>query len=149
MTRPVLDNTGARRVFLDRHALLEPPQGAGHGDALKTLIFRLGFVQLDSINTVARAHDLILFARRPRYRPKALETLYTRDRALFEHWTHDASIIPCEFYPYWKHKFRRCEAPMRKRWAKWHGEDFDHAFAIAATPEVDRLDPVLMPADKT
>jgi uncharacterized protein YcaQ len=32
------------------------------------------------------------------------------------------------FYPYWKHKFRRSEATMRKRWAKWHGEDFDKAF---------------------
>jgi len=49
-----LTNRVARRVFLDRHALLEAPQGVASGPALLDLIKRLGFVQLDSINTVAR-----------------------------------------------------------------------------------------------
>ncbi|ASM74122.1 MULTISPECIES: winged helix-turn-helix domain-containing protein [Roseobacteraceae] len=118
MTRPVLNNTAARRVFLDRHALHETPQGPAHGDALASLITRLGFVQLDSINTVARAHDLILFARRPRYRPKALDTLYQRDRALFEHWTHDAAVIPMEFYPQWHMRRTRDAERLKKAWSK-------------------------------
>lgn len=118
MTRPVLNNTSARRVFLDRHALHETPQGPAHGAALKSLITRLGFVQLDSINTVARAHDLILFARRPRYRPGALDTLYSRDRALFEHWTHDAAVIPMEFYPHWHMRRTRDAERLKKAWSK-------------------------------
>ena len=75
-------------------------------------------MQLDSINTVARAHDLILFARRPRYRPKALERLYTRDRALFEHWTHDAAVIPMEFYPHWHMRRTRDAERLKKAWSK-------------------------------
>ena len=75
MTAVTLTNAQARRLFLDRHALSEVPQGAAHGSDLLALIERLGFVQLDSINTVARAHDLILFSRRPRYRPKSLKLL--------------------------------------------------------------------------
>ncbi len=82
-----LSNAQARQVFLDRHALSEPPVGGAADTALLTLIERLGFVQLDSINTLARAHDLILFSRRARYRPASLKRLYERDRALFEHWT--------------------------------------------------------------
>ena len=91
MTLATLGNRDARRIFLHRHLLGDAPQGPAGGDALLQLIRGLGFVQLDSINTVARAHDLILFSRRQRYRPQALKNLYERDGALFEHWTHDAA----------------------------------------------------------
>jgi uncharacterized protein YcaQ len=40
----------------------------------------LGFVQVDSVNTLARAHDLILWSRRPTYRP-AVAALDERSRA--------------------------------------------------------------------
>ncbi len=128
MSLPRLDNRAARRLFLDRHALSEPPAGAAHGADLLDLIRRLGFVQLDSINTVARAHDLILYARRPRYRPAALKRLHERDRALFEHWTHDASIIPMEFYPWWKMRMRRDADQLIGRWRNWQREGFEAQF---------------------
>jgi uncharacterized protein YcaQ len=62
---PALTNPQARRLFLQRHALLEAPSGPAKGAALSALIDRLGFVQVDSVNTLARAHDLILWSRRP------------------------------------------------------------------------------------
>ena len=128
MTLPRLDNLAARRIFLDRHALMEQPAGAAHGPELLDLITRLGFVQLDSINTVARAHDLILFSRRPRYRPDALKRLHERDRALFEHWTHDASIIPMEFYPWWQLRMRRDADELIRRWRNWRRDGFEGQF---------------------
>ena len=132
MTVASLDNRAARRVFLHRHALGETPGGPGKGDDLAALIERLGFVQLDSINTVARAHDLILFARRPAYRSKNLKRLYEKDRALFEHWTHDASVIPMTFYPHWHLRFERDAAQLKDRWVSWQGDAFH-----------DQFDPVL------
>jgi uncharacterized protein YcaQ len=116
MTRPFLDNRRARRLFLDRHRLLRPGSGPGKGGDLDAVLMELGFVQVDSIDTLARAHDLILWSRRVRYRPKALERLVARDRTAFEHWTHDASIVPMAFYPMWRRKFDREEARMRARW---------------------------------
>ena len=77
----LLQNPAARRLFLHRHALAEPPTGPATGPALATLINRIGFVQVDSINTVERAHHMILFARRQSYRPEALKPLLERDRA--------------------------------------------------------------------
>ena len=68
MTRPVVDNKTARRMFLDRHLLLGSRSGAGKGDDLQSVIDHLGFVQVDSVNTLARAHDLILWSRRQQYR---------------------------------------------------------------------------------
>lgn len=130
MSLLTLSNTQARRLFLDRHRLSEAPQGAAHGSELLSLIESLGFVQLDSINTVARAHDLILFARRPRYRPKALKNLYERDRALFEHWTHDAAVIPLSYYPYWHLRRRRDAENLRARWRDGRREGFEKQFQI-------------------
>lgn len=123
-----LSNQQARRVFLDRHALLEKPAGPANGANLLDLIQRLGFVQLDSINTVARAHDLILFSRRPRYRPKHLKTLYERDKALFEHWTHDAAVIPMAYYPWWHLRRQRDAALLKSRWRDWRREGFEAQF---------------------
>jgi uncharacterized protein YcaQ len=128
MIHPRLTNRDARRIFLDRHALCEVPAGEAHGPALLELIERLGFVQLDSINTVARAHDLILFARRPRYRPKALKSLYEKDRALFEHWTHDAAVIPMDYYPWWHLRRRRDAEKLKKQWRNWRRDGFESQF---------------------
>ncbi|MDW4498961.1 crosslink repair DNA glycosylase YcaQ family protein [Sulfitobacter sp. D35] len=128
MTPFTLGNREARRLFLDRHALAEAPQGPAKGPELLALIERLGFVQLDSINTVARAHDLILFSRRPSYRPKALKSLYERDRALFEHWTHDAAMIPVSYYPWWQMRRVRDAEALRKRYRNWQQHEFEHRF---------------------
>jgi uncharacterized protein YcaQ len=116
MTRPLLSNRQARRLFLDRHLLLRPEAGTGSGSDLEGVLHRLGFVQVDSVNTLARAHDLILWSRRGRYRPRALEHLVARRRTAFEHWTHDAAVIPMGFYPMWRLKFARDEARARARW---------------------------------
>ncbi len=123
-----LDNRTARAVFMDRHALLEPPTGSAKGSALLDLIQRLGFVQLDSINTVARAHDMILFSRRPSYRSKNLKHLYERDRALFEHWTHDAAVIPMEYYRHWHLRFQRDADLLKSRWKNWRRDGFEQRF---------------------
>ncbi|SDX36901.1 hypothetical protein SAMN05444358_10554 [Ruegeria halocynthiae] len=123
-----LDNRAARALFMDRHALLEQPTGGSKGEDLLQLIHRLGFVQLDSINTVARAHDMILYARRPSYRARHLKQLYERDRALFEHWTHDAAVIPIEFYRHWHLRFLRDADMLKARWKNWRRDGFEQKF---------------------
>jgi hypothetical protein len=108
-----LTNTGAAAVS-ERHALLEPPAGPAKGAALAGLIDRLGFVQVDSVNTLARAHDLILWSRRPTYRPASLRWVNDRARATFEHWTHDASIMPDGFLPPLAPAFRARPGPAAR-----------------------------------
>nr|WP_321249962.1 crosslink repair DNA glycosylase YcaQ family protein [uncultured Ruegeria sp.] len=129
MALPKLDNRTARAVFMDRHLLSETPSGSAKGADLLDLIRRLGFVQLDSINTVARAHDMILFSRRPTYRSTHLKRLYERDRALFEHWTHDAAVIPMEFYRHWHLRFQRDADLLKARWKNWRRDGFEQQFA--------------------
>lgn len=119
-----IDNATSRRLFLQAHALLDRPARPGKGADLAALIHRLGFVQVDSVNTLARAHDLILFSRRPAYRPDALRRLNDHDRATFEHWTHDASVIPVAFFPRWRLKFARDRDRLAARWQDWQGSAF-------------------------
>ncbi len=124
----LLNNKSARALFLDRHALVEQPTGPARGRHLLDLIKRLGFVQLDSINTVARAHDMILYSRRPTYRPRHLKRLYESDRALFEHWTHDAAVVPMAFYPHWHLRFQRDAELLRSRYKNWRRDGFEQRF---------------------
>jgi uncharacterized protein YcaQ len=124
MSPPRLDNGVARRLFLDAHALSTRPAGAGQGEDLAALIDRLGFVQVDSVNTLARAHDLILWSRKASYRPDGLRHLNDRARVTFEHWTHDAAIIPSASFPHWRLKFARDKVRLRNRWKDWHGAAF-------------------------
>ena len=88
----------ARRLILEGHGLLESParqQDTGE------LVRQLGYVQLDSINVLERAHHLTLGARWDGYRCHHLKRLFEQDRAVFEDWTHDACLIPMEQEPHW------------------------------------------------
>lgn len=123
----VIDNVSARRLFMARQGLTRPVREKLNSGSLLSLIQGLGFVQVDSINTVSRAHHMILQARNQTYRPKMLANLLEKDRSLFEHWTHDASVIPTEFYPYWQHRFARERVSLVEKWRKWHRKGFEEA----------------------
>jgi len=125
----VISNRDARQLFLERQGLSAPPRVKLTDAGLLALIEGLGFVQVDSIKTVARAHDMILFARNQTYKPQQLVRLLEDERSLFEHWTHDAAVIPTAFYPYWRHRFAREEALLLERWRKWRRPGFEEIFA--------------------
>lgn len=114
-----LSNEQARGLIMNLQGLCAPPASKLKRDGLYDLIEQMGFVQLDTINTVERAHHQILFSRNQTYRKQDLKDLLEKDRLLFENWTHDASIIPTEYYPYWKHRFDRARKRFRHRdWLK-------------------------------
>ncbi len=130
MNQPILiSNRDARRLFLDRQGLAQSPRGKLTDSGLLDMITALGFVQVDSINTVSRAHHMILFARNRTYQSKQLTRLLEENRSLFEHWTHDAAIVPTEYYPYWHHRFEREKVYLIERWRKWRREGFEDIFA--------------------
>ena len=109
-----ITNRDARRLWLDAQGFAAPGRGPLDVGAI---IRRLGFVQLDTIQVVARAHHHILWSRDDRYREPMLDRLL-RDRDVFEHFTHDASVLPIETYPFWRRRFAQMEAKVRG-W-EWH-----------------------------
>ncbi|MEM8540025.1 MAG: crosslink repair DNA glycosylase YcaQ family protein [Pseudomonadota bacterium] len=111
-----INNRTARELWLSSQGLASVPTGSL--DLLET-IKRLGFVQLDTIQVVSRAHHHILWSRNQNYREPMLNELLAKDRSIFEHFTHDASVIPMDFLPMWQRQFRRKKEQMdRSGWLK-------------------------------
>jgi len=106
-----IPNRQARWLWLRSQGLGDAPVGTLD---LPKLIHDLGFVQLDSIQVVARAHHHILWSRNQNYREPMLDTCLGRDRAVFEHFTHDASVLPMEFLPMWQRQFRRMQDKLNR-----------------------------------
>lgn len=115
-----ISNRDARNLWLTTHSLADTPTGKLD---LISLIRKLGFVQLDSIQVVARAHHHILWSRNQNYREPMLDKLLAKDRLVFEHFTHDASILPMEFLPMWQRQFRRMKEKVER--PSWYGGKLD------------------------
>ncbi len=116
---------------MHQQGLLRDPNRRATAASLRTLIEQLGFVQIDSINMIERAHHLTLHTRLEHYRPKLLARLLERDRHLFENWTHDASAIPSAWFPHWRHRFRRAEVRIgaNRWWRERVGRNVDRVIA--------------------
>ncbi|MBC7773733.1 MAG: YcaQ family DNA glycosylase [Pyrinomonadaceae bacterium] len=99
----------ARRLLMSAQQLLQDPNRRGRGGAagVYSVIHAMGFVQLDTISAVERAHHHILHSRLNAYRPAQLETLHQDKRVLFEHITHDVSLIPTEWFAHWRYRHAR------------------------------------------
>ena len=115
-----ISNRDARRLWLDAQRLGRTPTGPLD---LLGIIRDLGFVQLDTIQSVSRAHHHILWSRNQNYREPMLNRLLKDHRQVFEHFTHDAAVLPMEFYPLWQRQFRRQEE--RIRGAGWYTSMLD------------------------
>jgi uncharacterized protein len=86
-----------RRITLSTQGLGTPNTfGKGKSGVLKA-IERLGYVQIDTISVVERAHHHVLFSRVPDYQPKHLDALLSTGN-IFEYWHHAASFLPIRDY---------------------------------------------------
>lgn len=66
--------------------------GAGASAVLKC-IEHLGYVQIDTISVVQRAHHHVLWNRVGNYQPRMLDKLVS-DKKVFEYWFHAAAYMP-------------------------------------------------------
>ena len=82
-----------RRIALAAQGLLKnSPFGDGLTGANKA-ISHIGYVQLDSISVVQRAHHHSLYSRVPNYSPDMLASML-ENKAIFEYWAHAAAFLP-------------------------------------------------------
>lgn len=88
-----------KRITLERQGLLRNDHfGRGKAAVLRA-VEQLGYVQIDTISVVARAHHHVLWSRIANYRPDYLQRL-VRERRLFEYWFHAAAWLPMRDYRY-------------------------------------------------
>ncbi len=86
-----------RRIALNQQGLLKADSfGRGKAATLRA-IEHLGYVQIDTISVVERAHHHVLWSRVSNYQPKFLDQL-VKERKVFEYWFHAASWLPMRDY---------------------------------------------------
>lgn len=99
-----LDLARARRILIDRTGL-HRPFGEGSAGALQA-IEHLGYVQIDTIAVLERAHHHILWNRVAEYSPAHLRELQEKDRSIFEYWTHALAYVPTRDWPIYARMMR-------------------------------------------
>lgn len=96
-TGPSLSAPRFRRLALGAQGLArQAPFGHGAGGALRALE-HLGYLQIDTISVVARAHHHTLWNRVPSASETQLEALVAQ-RSAFEYWFHAAAYLPMRDY---------------------------------------------------
>ncbi|WP_075186670.1 winged helix-turn-helix domain-containing protein [Teredinibacter haidensis] len=82
-----------RRLALAAQGLLQAqPYGRGLAGARKA-INQLGYVQIDTISVVERAHHHVIHSRVPAFKP-AMTNQMLLDGDIFEYWAHAAAFLP-------------------------------------------------------
>lgn len=89
----------ARKLTLN-NLLLSNSHSSESKNDLYRIIEKLGYVQIDTISVVERAHKHILWTRFPNYRNEMLDELIDKDKKVFEFWDHAASYMPMSHYRY-------------------------------------------------
>jgi uncharacterized protein YcaQ len=106
-----------RAQLLDgRVALPEVKQGVVQA------IEHLGYVQIDTISVVERAHHHTLWTRQPDYDPEMLHDLQAADRRVFEYWAHAMSFLPISDYRFYIPRMTRVRRSGRKWLKDWRAK---------------------------
>ncbi|WP_166442028.1 winged helix-turn-helix domain-containing protein [Nakamurella flava] len=121
---PSLTIAQARRIAIAAQGLHRPPASTGGSvtaAALVKLVRRLGLLQIDSVNVLARAHLMPVFSRLGSYDTALLDRVAwpatsrgERHRALVETWAHEASLVPVETMPLLRWK----QQQLATRWER-------------------------------
>ena len=92
----------------EAQALALRAQGFGVSYAEPLEVLRtLGVVQLDSVSTVARSHELTVYSRFGPYDAKSLYRRIYAERQAFEYWGHSASWLPYELFQLFLHRMAK------------------------------------------
>ena len=148
--------TAVRALALHAQGLTEPIR-RGHRpglDDVYSVIERVGWVQIDTLQVVRRAQYLTLWSRLGTYDPDYLDSLLfdggstspDNERRLFEYWMHAACIIPLTQYRYLIPMMRR-RATGRGSWhRRWVADPDNRKLARSVLDRV-RDEGASRPAD--
>ena len=108
--REKLSAAAARRIALAAQGFAAARPASVHVGQMQRTIDRLGLLQIDSVNVLARAHYLPLFSRLGNYERALLDRIAwgrKSQRRLFEFWAHEASLLPVDTQPLLRWRMQR------------------------------------------
>ncbi len=109
----------ARRVFLHAQGLARRrPAGSVGERRFRDYLQRQGVLQIDSVNVLARAHYMPLFSRYGPYDQADLDRYLWSSGETFEHWGHEASVMPRDLLPTMRFRMEFLAGQWAKYFAK-------------------------------
>jgi uncharacterized protein YcaQ len=108
----------ASRIVLNAQLLNGNSKLPGGKSGPAGIINKLGYIQIDTISVIKRAHHHILWTRNNDYSEKHLHDLQANDKLIFEYWAHAMSFIPMEDYRYSLPRMINFRKPKSK-WLKY------------------------------
>ena len=109
----------ARKLVLLSQRLPPTKQSGSAISATLSAIEHLGYIQIDTISVVQRAHHHTLWNRNPRYQTAHLDQLIA-DRQVFEYWSHAAAYLPmCDY----RYSLPRKQALASGKQEHWYERD--------------------------
>ncbi len=125
MSAPQLALTDARWLALRCQLLLGDMALPSNKEGVAQAVEHLGYVQIDTISVVQRAHHHTLWTRCPSYEPWMLHELQATDRLVFEHWAHALAILPMSDYRYYVPQMERIKTHRSERMQAWYSQNRD------------------------
>ncbi len=92
-----LSTQQARKLVLLSQKLPPTKTTGSAVSATLSAIEHLGYIQIDTISVIQRAHHHTLWNRNPRYKNDHLDQL-VREKKVFEYWSHAAAYLPMRDY---------------------------------------------------
>ena len=108
----------ARKLVLLSQRVLTSTRTGKALDATLEAIEHLGYIQIDTISVIERAHHHTLWNRNPRYQPRQLDRLVAEGQ-VYEYWSHAAAYLPMRDYRFSLPRMK-LEAANR---GHWHQKD--------------------------
>ncbi len=125
-----ISSATARRLALYCQRLDGASGDLADKERIAQVIEQLGYIQIDTIHVIERAHHHVLWSRCPAYRPHILHELLVEDRRVFEWWTHAASYIPLSDFRFYAPRMgERALTAGQKRWCEENREVVDDVTA--------------------
>jgi len=96
----------AKNICIDSQMLNQREPFGLKSNAVAKAIAHLGYVQIDAINVIERCHHHILYNRIPDYKPDYLHQEQTKEKSIFEYWTHALSYVPTTDYQFFMRRMK-------------------------------------------
>ncbi|MGE3249964.1 MAG: winged helix-turn-helix domain-containing protein [Hyphomonadaceae bacterium] len=115
----------ARRIAIAAQGLDKQRPTRATRAHVERVIARLGVLQIDAVNVVARAHYMPLLSRLGAYDVSALDAAWLgKKRSCFEYWGHEASILPYDAHHLFRWRMQRvANGEGRKHWTAYQKAD--------------------------
>ncbi len=105
----------SRKLVILSQKVIPAKQSGSAISATRSAINHLGYIQIDTISAIERAHHHTLWNRNPRYNSTHLDKLVS-EKMIFEYWSHAAAYLPMKDFRFTLPRKNAIASGKEKHW---------------------------------